>query len=568
MYGNKRIRGSDSRSDSSSRNIPYEMTNILLDHVRLPPLPSFSGSSFFARLYFRLIFFWFILSDTSSGSSSDSLSDLSSVHSSGCDASSQSHPGPSTRVASPRLVYPPVPYSLVPSSTPVSRSITLSLADLPPRKRFRDSYLSEASGEEHMEIGTADAKTVADLGISDGVGAHTKDGIGIGVEVATSDIRQDEEEFEAEASAGGMMEIVVDLLVTGGIYEPTRGDAPDLEGTLYDIAHYMFERSSLADRVRSLGRENLRVRALFCIERDRVDSLCRYMALSQEEIRQICRDRDDTRRRLKRTITNTRSRMTPAAIEEMINRRVTEALETHKGYRDIGLGNGNDEGGNGNYNGNENRGGNGNENHNENDRDARPNSHKRTIGTDAAFAMSWKELMKLMAEIVPKEEDQVEKFIGGLPDNIHGNVIAAEPTRLQDVVCMANNLIDQNKSLTAGNNERRVYNGPLPLYNKCKFHHEGPCTVRCGKCNKVGHLTRDCKAIISTTSNQRSQVVNQRVLTCFECGKQGHYRSDCPKLKDQNRGNKTRNKSGIGEARGKAYVLGGGDANPDSNVVM
>ncbi|GJU47713.1 putative reverse transcriptase domain-containing protein, partial [Tanacetum coccineum] len=39
--------------------------------------------------------------------------------------------------------------------------------------------------------------------------------------------------------------------------------------------------------------------------------------------------------------------------------------------------------------------------------------------------------------------------------------------------------------------------------------------------------------------------------------------SDFLKLKDQNRGNK----SGIGEARGKAYVLGGGDANPDSIVV-
>nr|GEW21106.1 reverse transcriptase domain-containing protein [Tanacetum cinerariifolium] len=49
--------------------------------------------------------------------------------------------------------------------------------------------------------------------------------------------------------------------------------------------------------------------------------------------------------------------------------------------------------------------------------------------------------------------------------------------------------------------------------------------------------------------------------------KQGHYRSDCPNLKDQNRGNKAGNKNGVGEARGKAYVLGGGDANPDSNVV-
>ncbi|GJW34214.1 putative reverse transcriptase domain-containing protein [Tanacetum coccineum] len=119
----------------------------------------------------------------------------------------------------------------------------------------------------------------------------------------------------------------------------------------------------------------------------------------------------------------------------------------------------------------------------------------------------------------------------------------------------------------AGNNEKKLYIGLLPLCNKCKLRHKGPCTVRCGKCNKVGHLTRDCKVTISTTSTQRGQVVNQRVVTCFECGRQGHYRSDCPKLKDQNRGNKAGNKNGVGEARGKAYVLGGGDANPDSNVV-
>ncbi|GJR42196.1 putative reverse transcriptase domain-containing protein [Tanacetum coccineum] len=47
----------------------------------------------------------------------------------------------------------------------------------------------------------------------------------------------------------------------------------------------------------------------------------------------------------------------------------------------------------------------------------------------------------------------------------------------------------------------------------------------------------------------------------------GHYRNDCPKLKDQNHENKIRNKNGIGEARGKEYVMGGGDANPNSNVV-
>ncbi|GJU05376.1 putative reverse transcriptase domain-containing protein [Tanacetum coccineum] len=193
----------------------------------------------------------------------------------------------------------------------------------------------------------------------------------------------------------------------------------------------------------------------------------------------------------------------------------------------------------------------------------------------------------LSTKMVPEEGDQVE--------------------RLQDAVRIANNLMDQKlkghavknaknkrrlevnqrdnrgqqppfkrpnvrgqnvaRAYTGGNNERKPYNGLLPLCNKCKLHHEGPCTVRCGKCNKVGHLTQDCKVTNSTTSTQRGQVVNQRGVTCFECGRQGHYRNDCPKLKEQNRGNKTGNKNGVGEARGKPYVLGGGDANPDSNVV-
>nr|GFA27838.1 hypothetical protein [Tanacetum cinerariifolium] len=77
----------------------------------------------------------------------------------------------------------------------------------------------------------------------------------------------------------------------------------------------------------------------------------------------------------------------------------------------------------------------------------------------------------------------------------------------------------------------------------------------------------DCKATISTASTQRGQVVNQKVLTSFKCGRKEHYMSDFPKLKDQNCGNKTRNKSRIGEASRKSYVLGRGDANPDSNVI-
>ncbi|GKD65990.1 hypothetical protein Tco_1308098, partial [Tanacetum coccineum] len=119
--------------------------------------------------------------------------------------------------------------------------------------------------------------------------------------------------------------------------------------------------------------------------------------------------------------------------------------------------------------------------------------------------------------MVPDEEDRVERFIGGLPDNIQGNVIAVNPARLQDAIRIANQLMDKKvqgytarsaenkrrmesnlrdnrgqqppfkrqnisgqnvtRAYTAGNNERRGYVGPLPYYNKCRLHHEGLCTL-------------------------------------------------------------------------------------------
>ncbi|GJR02947.1 putative reverse transcriptase domain-containing protein [Tanacetum coccineum] len=88
------------------------------------------------------------------------------------------------------------------------------------------------------------------------------------------------------------------------------------------------------------------------------------------------------------------------------------------------------------------------------------------------------------------------------------------------------------RAYTAGNNEKRGYEGTLPFCNRCRLHHEGQCTMKCNNCKIVGHMSRDCRAVIATTT-------------------QGTL------------GNKTR----VPDARGKAYVLGGGDANPGSNTV-
>ncbi|GJW32146.1 putative reverse transcriptase domain-containing protein [Tanacetum coccineum] len=181
--------------------------------------------------------------------------------------------------------------------------------------------------------------------------------------------------------------------------------------------------------------------------------------------------------------------------------------------------------------------------------------------------------------------------------------MSAEPTRLRDAIRLANSLMDQKlkgyairsaknkrkfesnqrdnrakqppfkrqnvggsnvaRAYMAGSNEGRVYVGPHPLCNKCNLHHVGPCTIKCRSCGKIGHLTRDCKPAVPAVVNQRAPMVNQRTATCFKCGRQGHFKKDYPKLKNQNH----RNKPVIPKARGKAYTIGGGDANPGSNVV-
>ncbi|GKA44106.1 putative reverse transcriptase domain-containing protein, partial [Tanacetum coccineum] len=41
--------------------------------------------------------------------------------------------------------------------------------------------------------------------------------------------------------------------------------------------------------------------------------------------------------------------------------------------------------------------------------------------------------------------------------------------------------------------ENNKYAGNLPLCKKCNLHHTGPCIVKCQTCNKVGHLTRNCR---------------------------------------------------------------------------
>ncbi|GKC81130.1 putative reverse transcriptase domain-containing protein [Tanacetum coccineum] len=212
-------------------------------------------------------------------------------------------------------------------------------------------------------------------------------------------------------------------------------------------------------------------------------------------------------------------------------------------------------------------------------------SHKRTVGIEAAYVMSWAELMKLITEVycprneewvflctkmVPNEEDKVERFVGGLPDNIQVNVIVAERTRLQDAIRIANNLMDQKLKgyASSAENKRRLENNPRDN------HGQQPIFKRYGNCKRVGHMIKDCKVTV-TPNTQRAPIGNQLSIICYECGRPGYFRKDCPKLKNQNRrnktgnknGNKTENQTGGNEATKGAYAIRGGGENLDSNVV-
>ncbi|GKB96223.1 putative reverse transcriptase domain-containing protein [Tanacetum coccineum] len=97
--------------------------------------------------------------------------------------------------------------------------------------------------------------------------------------------------------------------------------------------------------------------------------------------------------------------------------------------------------------------------------------------------------------------------------------------------------------------ENSRYTGSLSLCKKCTLHHRGPCTVKCQTCNKVGHLTRNCKNKgLATGSNLQPVFV-----TCHACGEKGHYKSQCSRANNN--------------AHGRAYLLRDKNAHQDPNVV-
>ncbi|GJW01499.1 reverse transcriptase domain-containing protein [Tanacetum coccineum] len=195
-----------------------------------------------------------------------------------------------------------------------------------------------------------------------------------------------------------------------------------------------------------------------------------------------------------------------------------------------------------------------------------------------AYTERFQELTLICTKFCANETEKINKYIRGLPDNIYGNVKSSKPKTLDETIELANDLMDQKlrtyaeksdnkrkaedssrnnrghqqqpfkkqnvaKVYNVGISEKKPYGGNLPKCTKCHFHHNGPCTQKCHKCNKVGHFARDCR------SSGNTNVANTQ----------------------KGNGNKD---GGDRNAQGWVYAVGNAEkrrnasGNPGSNVVM
>nr|GEV07507.1 putative reverse transcriptase domain, ribonuclease H-like domain, aspartic peptidase domain protein [Tanacetum cinerariifolium] len=137
------------------------------------------------------------------------------------------------------------------------------------------------------------------------------------------------------------------------------------------------------------------------------------------------------------------------------------------------------------------------------------------------YTNRFQELTLICTKFVANENEKIDKYISGLPDNIYENVKSSKPRTLDETIELTNGLLDQKLHTYAerADNKRKIDD-----------------TSR----NNHGHQQQPFK-------------------------KQNVAKGDCPKLKNKNGGN--RNAQGWVYAVGNTEKNENAPVNPDSNVV-
>ncbi|GJV26444.1 hypothetical protein Tco_1379139 [Tanacetum coccineum] len=142
-----------------------------------------------------------------------------------------------------------------------------------------------------------------------------------------------------------------------------------------------------------------------------------------------------------------------------------------------------------------------------------------------AITNVFRKLALMCDRMFPEESDKIEKYVGGLPDMIHGIVMASKPKTMQDAIEFATELMDKKIS-TFAEQETIWRDSKTSMFPMQTITIEGMCAPKFATslATRVGHLARDYRSLtnVNIANNQRGTGVGLKAI-CYESGAQGHF---------------------------------------------